>query len=284
MCEHMYSTRTIFGEPIKVPCGSCITCSSTKQRFFSHRIQSDVSALGRKGIGSSFVTLTYNDDPHSISKDEFQRFFKRLRKNSDYKFSYLALGDYGGQTQRPHYHFIGIGLPTEVAEHYSRKSWKKGFIDVEPATSSNINYIVRYISKFDSNYKQQFSDSGVEQPFSLKSLGIGQSLFDQQYDYIRDTGRYFWNGHSYAVPAYWLAKLGVIPQRADLSGYTATAHRLGFADAQSYLNYRSKVKELASMRRCQNMLKPPQGLKYLPDHSNFAYRTRQIPSVDDIIF
>lgn len=284
MCKHMFQTHTIYGEPVKVPCGSCITCFSTKQRFFSHRIQCDVASLNRQGVGSSFCTLTYNDDPHTISKADFQKFFKRLRKSCDRPFKYLALGDYGGKTQRPHYHFLGIGLPSEVANHFVRKSWPFGFCDVEPITSGNINYVVRYISKMDSNYKQAFADAGVEQPFSLKSLGLGNTLFEQQYDTICDTGRYIWNGRSYAVPPYWLAKLGVLPKRPDFSSVVPTAKRLGFNDAQSYLDYRATVKEYSAMRRAQNMLKPPQGLKHLPDHHKFAHRTRQVPSVDDIIF
>ena len=257
----MFSTRTIYGEPIRVPCGTCITCRSSNQRFLSHRIQSDVANLSlTKGLGSSFVTLTYADDHASISKREFQLFMKRLRKNSPINCKYLAIGDYGGQTQRPHYHFIGIGLPSEYASTFCRKSWNKGFCDIEPAAAGNINYVVRYMSKQTKQYKESFSCLGIEQPFSLCSNGIGRSLFSKNEDLIRDSGRYYYKGRTYALTPYWLAKFGVLPTRPDFSTYIESARRNGFTDVQSYLNYKSYVKEMAATRKGQNLLKPAQGL------------------------
>ena len=33
MCNHMYSTRTIYGLPVKVPCGSCVTCRRSNDLY-----------------------------------------------------------------------------------------------------------------------------------------------------------------------------------------------------------------------------------------------------------
>ena len=66
MCNHMYHTRDIYGKPVKVPCGSCVTCRRTQSTFWSHRIQSDIAHLEKSGIGSSFVTLTIESDTTPI--------------------------------------------------------------------------------------------------------------------------------------------------------------------------------------------------------------------------
>ena len=59
------------------------------------------------------LNLTY-DDAHlpehgQLWKDELQRFFKRLRKGG-YKFRYVASGEYGEKTRRPHFHIALFGM------------------------------------------------------------------------------------------------------------------------------------------------------------------------------
>ena len=104
MCNHMYGTRDIYGHPVKVPCGSCVTCRRTQSTFWSHRIQSDIAELEKSGTGSSFVTLTLESDTTPIlRKSDLQKFFKRLRKSCpDYPFKYLAIGYYELNTPRQH--------------------------------------------------------------------------------------------------------------------------------------------------------------------------------------
>lgn len=59
------------------------------------------------------LNLTY-DDAHlpehgQLWKDDLQRFFKRLRKGG-YKFRYVASGEYGETTRRPHFHIALFGV------------------------------------------------------------------------------------------------------------------------------------------------------------------------------
>jgi len=64
----------------------------------------------------SFVTLTYNEQHlpagDALHPADLQRFLKRLRK-SVYpdKLRYFAVGEYGEQTNRPHYHLALFGYP-----------------------------------------------------------------------------------------------------------------------------------------------------------------------------
>ena len=62
---------------------------------------------------ASFIRLSYADEnlpaDHSVSKSELQNFFKRLRKRLGTPIKYLACGEYGEQTERPHYHALIFG-------------------------------------------------------------------------------------------------------------------------------------------------------------------------------
>lgn len=62
---------------------------------------------------SCMLNLTYDDDhlpEHGqLWKDDLQRFFKRMRK-AGLKFKYVASGEYGEQTRRPHFHIALFGM------------------------------------------------------------------------------------------------------------------------------------------------------------------------------
>lgn len=279
MCMHMFKTRTIFGEPVEVPCGSCVTCLRTKRTIFCHRIQSDVADLDRQGLGSSFVTMTVaeeNNDGKGVSKRKIQLLHKRLRKDG-HKFSYLTIGDYGENTYREHYHGIYLGIPTGSALDSFRKQWREGFVDVEPVSSGNINYVVRYVYCQTKSYKKQYEDRGFGAPFTLFSNGLGDSLFNNHLDDILKEGRYFWNGKWYSVPASLLAKYGYVKKIVDteqMKRYRDLAQRYGFANTQEYLNWKNWVSEYTETRRYQSKLKPPQGIRH-----TYQHLTPSMPSV-----
>lgn len=279
MCNHMYSTRDIYGKPVKVPCGSCITCRRTQATWWSHRIQHDVAALDRLGVGSSFVTLTIESDTTPVlCKSDLQKFFKRLRKRrSDYPFRYIAIGDYGENTFRPHYHALLLGFPPELAS-VVRKCWKFGFADIEPIASGNINYVVRYMQTYTPNHRQKFIDAGLQEPFSLKSRGIGDALFREV-----DDSRYMYKCKRYKIPPYWQGKLNCAPSPTDLSRFGDVARRNGFANVQSYLEYKSRLAEFVATQSNKNRLKPAQGIKYILDPNlNLGVSSNRIDVSDDI--
>lgn len=96
-----------------VPCGKCFECRKSKVRAWSFRIMQEL----KKCDYAYFATLTYNDrnlpvTEHgfpTLDKEGVQRFIKRLRKlipAGRKKIVYYCAAEYGGKTQRPHYHFI----------------------------------------------------------------------------------------------------------------------------------------------------------------------------------
>lgn len=70
---------------------------------------------------NTFVTLTYSDDSipkcpdgqTTLDPNDLRNWLKRLRRAYEpARFRFFAVGEYGDQSQRPHYHAILYGLPS----------------------------------------------------------------------------------------------------------------------------------------------------------------------------
>lgn len=145
-------------KPIEVqtrflPCGQCMNCRINKQRTWSSRIQ--LEALFH--TQSIFVTLTYDEEnvpkntegDDELKKSDLTKFIKKLRNSyssQNSKFRLFACGEYGENTQRPHYHIIlfGVGLD---AEPLIKSKWKKGFHQISELTPDRCSYIAQYTIK-----------------------------------------------------------------------------------------------------------------------------------------
>ena len=200
------------GTYIKVPCGRCAPCLSRRARDWSFRLQKELE--NPLIYLSDFLTLTYcdeslvyADDKPILVKKDLQDFFKRLRKHLS--FRYFAVGEYGGQFGRPHYHllmFIHSQVTTDIYRFYVEKCWDKGFTAHGTITSNSINYVTYYILKqsYDDKY------NSVTAPFQLMSkkplLG---DFFRSAYtdSYIADNHRNIHSGGSnFAIPRIFLRK------------------------------------------------------------------------------
>ena len=153
---------------------------------------------------SCMLNLTYNDDwlpEHGqLYKDDLQRFFKRLRK-AGFKFRYVASGEYGDQTKRPHFHIALFGVDffadrrifgrascgdrTYVSDAVSR-AWPKGNHLIGALNFESAAYIARYILKKIKGLQQpaplHIDDVTGEvllpnPEFMIMSKGIGRSWF-----------------------------------------------------------------------------------------------------------
>lgn len=99
--------------PDRIPfkCGQCIECRLVKRRELAIRIEHEATMRGP----STFVTLTYDDDhlpQHGqLRKRDLQLFLMRLRKSLGGvgQLRYVAVGEYGERTLRPHFHAIIFG-------------------------------------------------------------------------------------------------------------------------------------------------------------------------------
>lgn len=131
----------------EVPCGQCINCRITRQMAWTARCLIEEAYSPRS---SSFITLTYS--PENMPEDgklsvrHLQLFFKRLRKALPHSIRYFACGEYGGKTNRPHYHALVFGLPCPVGDWLTER-WQLGFTVSRPLTKKNVLYTTRYTLK-----------------------------------------------------------------------------------------------------------------------------------------
>lgn len=278
-CTSTWMTIKKNGEPVKVACGDCLACRINKKTFWQNRIAYDVMAAARKGFGSSFVCLSYDDEnnPLNVQKDEAVRFVKRIRKNlgHDLKISHFTIGEYGDQGQRPHYHSIMIGLDSDVARHYVRKSWKKGFVTAEPVTSGRIRYVVDYLDCTSWYAKEEFKKLCLEPPFNVHSNGIGHALFNAQRDMIMETAHYISRGRAFPLTDYWLNKLGVsIRAREDFLWMENKRRFEEYLSSRSPLSFSAYAADIAHQReliaytRMINRLQPRYG-KPVAEYNRF---------------
>lgn len=112
---------------------------------------------------TAFLTLTY-DEKHlpengQLEVTDWQKFAKRVRHKKG-PFRFFHCGEYGDQTDRPHYHAIVYGL--DFAE--DRKIWRRGdkptwrsveldelwgngTCDIGVVTPTSAAYVARYVMK-----------------------------------------------------------------------------------------------------------------------------------------
>lgn len=111
----------------------------------------------------------------SLQKRDLQLFFKRLRKKYEKSknkpiIRYYACGEYGGNTNRPHYHAIVFNVDPQMV----MESWTFGSCHFGEVTEASVGYTLKYISKASQVPLHQRDDRCRE--FSLMSKKMGLSF------------------------------------------------------------------------------------------------------------
>lgn len=193
--------------PVELPCGKCTGCRADQALMWSIRAYHESTLHDQ----NSFITLTYDDDhlPKDglIDKKHLQDFFKRLRRDlPPGTVRYIACGEYGDQTRRPHYHAILFGLDflhdkiTINEDLYTsptlEKFWGQGHVSIAPVTMASICYVCGYVMK-------KINDADT---FNLMSRrpGIGSTWLSLYKDDLIRTGSVTIEGREYPVPKRYL--------------------------------------------------------------------------------
>lgn len=163
---------------IWLPCGKCYECKSRRVSGWSFRLMKEAEV----STSAFFITLTYSPEKTQITpkgymtlnKRDLQLFMKRLRKVNNQKLKYYAVGEYGGKTDRPHYHIILFNVDVETIE----LSWQLGHIHVGQVTEASTGYTLKYVSKEGKIPKHQNDDRLPE--FSLMSKKMGANYLTPQ--------------------------------------------------------------------------------------------------------
>jgi len=193
---------------VPVPCGKCPPCQLRRVSSWVYRLQREEEV----STSSFFVTLTYDTTYVPITskgymtldKRDVQLFMKRLRKLHDkhVRLKYYLAGEYGGKTERPHYHLILFNADVEKIHD----AWGLGQVHVGQVTGSSIAYTCKYISK-EKRIPMHKNDDRLRE-FSLMSKRLGANFFTPaRINYHKaDLSRNFLvveGGSKIALPRYY---------------------------------------------------------------------------------
>lgn len=192
---------------IEVPCSKCAFCLQRRQSDWIIRIKNEL----KDSNNAIFLTLTYDEQTipissegqYELNKKDLQNFWKRLRKNFKQKIRYYAVGEYGTNTDRPHYHAIVFNLSTDCVDVIDR-AWNNGFIKVGTVTDDSIAYVTKYLINLDL-VDFQFR----QRPFACMSLGIGKNFIDKAGHHMKKnlTTHVIDKGYKKPIPRYYRDKI-----------------------------------------------------------------------------
>lgn len=132
-------------EHLLLPCGSCLACRTARARAWAIRNHMEA----QQHQHATFTTLTYDDThlPPTLSRRDLSLFLKRLRRHTPARLRFFACGEYGAQTDRPHYHAILYGASALELRHPIQENWNLGYTYTTPATDAAIAYVAGYVTK-----------------------------------------------------------------------------------------------------------------------------------------
>lgn len=160
-----------------VNCGRCLGCRTKQARDWSFRIMHEAALQDSYVIGLTYEKLPPNG---SLVPKDLQDWMKRLRRKHKGRISYYSCGEYGDESERPHYHAIVMGKDLFLdREEIGRrkgykvyqsdtldKTWTLGHTDLEAlgygAAAYVAGYVRKKVSKLDSedHYSRYKPDTG----------------------------------------------------------------------------------------------------------------------------
>ncbi|WNK15090.1 MAG: replication initiator protein [Microvirus sp.] len=202
-------------EKVPVPCGRCPPCKIRRVNGWVFRLLQEE----KRSESAHFLTLTYDTNSVPITQNGFmtlhkpdlQKFFKRLRKLNGTGIKYYAVGEYGTNNKRPHYHAIVFNAdPSTYARAWSLDDVPIGYVHVGTVSGDSIAYTLKYIDKPVFGPMHSRDDRQREFPVMSKHLGDNYLSPDILSYHKSDAARMFLTqpgGHVIAMPRYYRTKI-----------------------------------------------------------------------------
>lgn len=217
---------------MQVPCNNCYACKLNR----SAQKATEATLESYYYSDNYFITLTYdnenlpykqeleikernsddiityfnNSELHpTLIPDHIKTFNNSLRKHFErlgHKgIKVIYCGEYGEETERPHYHEILINCPinpqyfydfhidNNFKAHWKTKEisdiWGKGMIDVAESEWSTIAYVARYCMKgiTDLHTKEEYYNMAMYPEFMRSSINLGKRYYEEHKDEIYKT-------------------------------------------------------------------------------------------------
>lgn len=134
----------------EIPCRQCFNCRINHKRSWVGRLHLE---LAHSRAGGSFLGLTYDQEHYppsgSVSPQDWRKFYDNLRKKTGLGSGqrFFAVGEYGEESQRPHYHCLLFDVPPWPYQAELEKAWPLGNVDIGVVTAGSIDYIAGYVVK-----------------------------------------------------------------------------------------------------------------------------------------
>lgn len=220
-------------EAVPVSCGRCPYCLRRRVAEWSFRLRKE----DERSDASFFVTLTYKDISHftprgfmNLSKRDLQLFFKRLRKDTpETVWKYYAVGEYGTDNWRPHYHIILFASTQWTKDQLLiqlYKSWNQGIVDVGSVTGASVAYTLKYVQKPKRVPVHKNDDRLPE--FSLMSKGLGSNFITKNIeDYYRshlEDNFVLQDGFKVPMPRYYRERILTSDQKLQQRKIIRSVH------------------------------------------------------------
>lgn len=132
-------------------CGQCLPCRINRRRLWMWRQYLESLCHDE----CCFVTLTYSEDtsPYggNLRPSHLRNFIKRLRFHvaalpESETLRYFAVGEYGDESGRPHYHLSLFGVGYAHREIIQR-CWLYGFTLTAEFNETTAQYVAGYVTK-----------------------------------------------------------------------------------------------------------------------------------------
>jgi len=204
--------------PVELPCGQCIGCRLERSRQWAMRCVHEAM----EHDANCFITLTYDQEnlpkDGSLHLEDFQKFFKRLRKQYGKGIRFFHCGEYGDKNSRPHYHAIIFGLDFKDKKLYStrdniklytskslEKLWGKGFCPIGEANFETAAYVARYITKKVTGNKADEYYNGKKPEYTTMSRrpGIGSNYIKKYSENVYKDDNVVLRGKKMRPPKYY---------------------------------------------------------------------------------
>lgn len=130
------------------PCGQCLPCRLNRRRLWCHRLMLEAQCHEF----SSFWTLTYSPEMEpadgSVDPVSLSAWLKRLRRRlgPGRPIRFYAVGEYGEETFRPHYHAALFGV-SRLEDALIADTWGMGNVFGGDLTLQSAQYICGYVTK-----------------------------------------------------------------------------------------------------------------------------------------
>lgn len=117
-----------------------------------------------------------------------------------HKIVYYAVGEYGEETLRPHYHIIMFNMGNP---EYLIKAWPFGLVDVGHVEPGSIHYVTGYV------HKKNKHPEGTQKPYSVmsKNIGIGYYEDNGMMHKLSNDFNVKVNGFNKKMPRYYKDKI-----------------------------------------------------------------------------